>query len=336
MVAPGTQHFTTFTTGKETTAGTSVATTYEWYGDGTGELNIDPMIALHRGNRGTRTHLAHGTSKGEAVQITYNSDPDIGAAYDELHKIYGQLDGGNAGAGAGTDKTWTIAPSQTGANAQESYTIEVADDIQAWEVAYCQARSFTLGASFDSMTNLSVDWFGRAAVKVTQTAVAANQAVRIPGYLWIPKFAASQAGIAGAGTSLNMLRSWQAEYQTGLMPRFYQDGLTYFGQSVESAEQTVKLSFDLDATATAVAEYDKFKAQTVTFMQLAATGPVISGSAVPYSVTLQFALLYTDVKVLASEEDGVNQYHFEAESVIDPTWATNTSAVIVNSLATIT
>lgn len=334
MVAPGTQHFTTFTTGKETSAGTSVATTYEWYGDGTGELNVDPMISLHAGNRGTRTSLSHATSKGEAVTISYNSDPDIGVAYDELHKLFGQLDGGNTGAGGAADKTWTIAPSQTGANSQEAYTIEVADDIQAWECTYAQASDFTLSASQDSMTNVNVNWFARSAVKVTQTVVAANQSVRIPGYLWIPRFAASQSALAGTSPSLNVLREWSAKFQTGLVPRFYQDGLTWFGQSVEALDQTVELNFTLESSALAVAEYDKFKAQTPTFIQLTATGPTLGGSA--YSCSMQFALLYTDVKPIASEDEGVNLYTFTAQSVIDPTWATNFGATVVNSLATIT
>jgi len=184
------------------------------------------------------------------------------------------------------------------------------------------------------MTNTSEDWFARSAVKVTNTTLAANTAVRIPGYLWIPKFASTQAGIAGAGTSLNLLRSWSASYQTGLSPRFYQDGLTYFGQSVESLEQTVHLTLDIESSATAVAEYDKFKAQTTTFVQLAATGPVLGASF--YSATFQYAILWNNVQVIASEEEGVNVYHFEGDSVMDATWGTNTSAVIVNSLATIT
>jgi hypothetical protein len=53
-------------------------------------------------------------------------------------------------------------------------------------------------------------------------------------------------------------------------------------------------------------------------------------------VTLQFCLIYTDCQPIASEDEGVNLYHFEADSALDATWGTNTSAVIVNSLATIT
>ena len=96
MVAPGTQLFTTSRPARKRRPGTSVPATRQWYGEGSGELNIDPMLALHRGNRGTRTNLAHATSTGAAVKIAYQSDTDIGVAYDELPIIFGQLDGGNS------------------------------------------------------------------------------------------------------------------------------------------------------------------------------------------------------------------------------------------------
>lgn len=335
MTAPGTQLFTYFQMGKESTAGTSVAATRKWYGQGSGETDMDHMLALHRGNRGTRTQLAYASTKGVAVNIAYSSDPEHGAAYDELPFVFSQLDGGNSPTGAGGDKTWTIAPSQTGANSQESYTIEVGDDIQEFEFAYCQARDFTIGASRDSMTDLSVNWFARQPVKSTKTAVSNNTSVRIPGYLWRPRFATAQSGLSGASDTLDFLVDWSATHQTGLVPRFYQDGLAYFGQSVEAKEQTATVTLHVESTATTISEfYDKKAAQTVDFLQLAATGPTLDGSN--YAVTLQYALLWTDVKQIASADDGVNIWEVVGETVYDSSWATNFSATIVCALTSIT
>ena len=36
------------------------------------------MLALHGGNRGTRTNLAYATSKGMAVKLAYKSRPRHG------------------------------------------------------------------------------------------------------------------------------------------------------------------------------------------------------------------------------------------------------------------
>ena len=337
MAAPGTQIFTYLQMGKETTAGTLVAATRQWYGQGSGEIDIDDMLSMQRGNRGTRTQLVGAATRGVAVKLGYQSDPDIGAAYDELHYIYGQLDGGNTGVGAGADKVWTIAPSQTGANAQEAYTIEVGDDTQEFEFGYCQASDFTLSAAKDGMTQLGVNWFARQPVKSTKTAVAANTAVRIPGYLWAPKFATAQSGLAGASETLNFLQDFSVTYTTGLVPRFYQDGLAFFGQSVEALPMTATVTLHVESLALAVTEfYDKKRAQTVDFLQLGTSTRGPSLGSTNYGVTLQFALLWTDVKPIASVEDGVNIYEITGETVYDSTWTQSMTASITNSIATIT
>lgn len=335
MTAPGTQIFTYFQTGKESTAGTTVAATRQWYGQGSGETTIDDMLALHRGNRGTRTQLVSADTKGVAVQIAYQSDADMGCSYDELVFPFSQLKGGVTGSGAQADKTWTFAPSQTGANSQESYTIEVGDDIQEIEFGYAQMSDFTISAAKDGKTQLSCNWFARQPVKSTKTAVSANLGVRIPGYLWIPRWASAQSGLSGASDVLNFLQDFSIRHTTGLTPRFYQDGLAYFGQSVEAVEQTAEITLHVESTSTTISEfYDKKRAQTVDFMQLKCTGPTLGSSN--YSVQLQYAVLWTDVKQIASVDNGVNIWEVTGQTVYDTTWATNCNAVIVNSIAALT
>jgi hypothetical protein len=332
MPAPGTQIFTYFQTGKESAAGTSVAATRQWYGQGTGEITIDDNLAEHRGNRGTRTQLAHVTSTGVAVDIAYQADNQIGVAYDELIYPMSQLKGGVTGVGGAADKTWTFAPSQTGANAQESFTIEVGDDIQEIEFEYSQMSDFTIAASQDpsSVTQFSANWFARQPTKSTKTALAANLGVRIPGQLWKIRFASAQSGLTGASDVLNFLQDFSITHQTGLVRRFYQDGLLYFGQSVESMEQTATVTLHVEHTAQAYTEfYDKKRAGTPDFLQLKALGPTLGGSN--YSAQLQYGVIWTDVKPLTSESDGINLMEVTGKSFIDPTWATNFNAVIVCS-----
>ena len=335
----GSQIFTSFSLGKETTAGTSVPTTQEWYPDGTGMFDVDNMMSIYRGNRGTFTNAVGGIETGEFVTIPYRSNPDIGAGYDELHKVFGQLDGGNTGVGAGADKTWTILPPQTSAASPESYTIEVGDDTQYWEIPYCQASDFTISAERGpgGMTQLEVNWFGQKAVKVTATTLAANTMVRIPAYLWGVKFASAQSGLTAASESANLLTAFSARYETGLSPRFYLDGSKWFGQTQESQPKRAEVSLTVESTATAVSQfYDKWRSNTVDFMRLGtlARGPSLGSSN--YGVTLDFALLYTKVEPIAAESEGVNLYNITAETVYDSTWANSMSAIIVNSIATLT
>jgi hypothetical protein len=321
--------------GKESSAGTLVAATRKWYGQGSGELEIDDMLALHRGNRSTRTSLAYASTQGVDVDIAYSSDPEIGMAWDEMPYIFGQLDGGNSGVNATADKDWTIAPSQTAGNSQEAYTIEIGDDAQEYEVGYCQASDFTISASTGGMTQLEVNWFGRQPVKSSKTAVSNNTAVRIPGYLWIPKWATAQSGIAGASDVTNFMTDFSITHQTGLTRRHNMSGVPYFSTSVESLEQTATVTMHVESSATAVSQfYDKKRAQTVDFMNLHATGPTLGSGT--YAASLTYALLYTDVKVIASNEDGVNLYEITAETVYDSSWATNFGATFTCSIASIT
>lgn len=332
-----TQLFTTLQMGKESSYGTAVAATREWYPDGTGMLDVDNHMVLHGGNRGTRANIVHATTTGDTALINFRSNPELGVAYDELPFIFGQLDGGNSGSGAGADKTWTIAPSMTGANSQESYTIEVADDVQCYEVEGCKAPSFTLSASRDpgSLTQLEVNWQGRQPTKSTVTAVAANSAVKIPGQLWEVRFATAQSGLSGASDEANLLVSWSAAFDTGQRARRYQDGTTYIGQFVESMPQKADISLVVESTSTAVSQfYDKWRAQTVDFMQLKAIGPAIGSGT--YIAQMQFAMLYTKVVPISEAEDGVNLYSVEATTVYDSTWTTWFAGSVVCSIASIT
>jgi hypothetical protein len=322
--------------GKESAAGTTVAATRQWYGQGSGETDVDHMLSEMNGNRGTRTPFVGVTSKGVAVKIGYQSDADLGAAWNDLVFAFSQLKGGMTGAGGAADKTWTCAPSQTGANAQESYTIEVGDDIQEFEFGYCQASDFTISAAKDGMTQLSINWFARQPVKSTKTAVAANVDVRIPGFLWAPRWAAAQSGLTGASDVANFLQDFSITHNTGLTPRFYQDGLAYFGQSVEAEPQFATVTMHVESTAQAISQfYDKKAAGTVDFLQLSTgtRGPALGGTN--YAATLQYALIYTDVKQIASVDSGVNIWEVTGKTPLDPTWTTNMNAVIVTALTAI-
>lgn len=334
---PGTQIFTKFQTGREATAGTAVAATRQWYPDGTGVINIDSMLAEHAGGRGVYNPLTFHTSKGVGVQLNYRSLEEVGVAWDELPFFFNQAGGATAGTGSSADKSWTWAAGGTAAMSPRAYTIEAGDDTQFYEFEYGQISEFTLSASQDGLTQVEANWFARQPTKTTQTALTPNTALRIPGKLWQPKFATAQSGLSGASVQSNFLVSWSWKVVTGLIPRFYQDGTTYFGQSAQTAISG-EISLVVESTATAVSQfYDKWNpggTPTLDFIQLAATGPALGSST--YSATLQAAVNYVDVKPIGSESDGVNLYSVTARTVYDSTWGQSMGGTIVNSIAALT
>jgi hypothetical protein len=332
---PGTLMFSHMKLGKETTAGTSVAATRLFYPDGTGLLQIDRQRTFHEGaNRGTSVKVTHATQMGISVEIPFRTAGDVGVAYDELPYYFAALDGGKTGSGAGNDKTWTFAPTLTTQETADTFTVEVGDATQNFDVEYCVARRIALSASRDGLTQGEIDFFGRQATKATTTAVTANNAVKIPGYLWTIKFATAQSGLAGASTVGNFLRSWSLDLDTGQRPHFYLDGNAYFGQTVQSQPVVGTLELVVDSTSQAITQfYDKAVADTVDFIQLAATGPTLGGSN--YAATIQMAVLYDDPEVIGSENEGVNQYSITAHLAYDSTWAQAITGTFVNSVATL-
>lgn len=332
---PGTQLFTYLQLGKESSAGTAVAATRLFYPDGTGLWGLDRMRTRHdSANRGTRTNRTHVTQQGVVLNIPFRTAQDVGVSFDELIYPFSQLKGGVTGTGGAADKTWTFTPSQTGSNAQESYTIEFGDDTQEYEAEYCQASDWTLSAGADDLTQLEMNWFGRQSTKSTKTAVTANNGVKIPGYLWKIRFATAQSGLAGASDQTNFLVGWSLNVQTGLVRRKYQDGNAYFGQTVEAAPIIGTLDLVVESTSTAVSQfYDKAAADTNDFIQLKATGPTLGGSN--YSAQIQMCVSYDDPEIIGAESDGVNLYNVKAHLMYDATWTNSIVGTIVNSLASI-
>lgn len=329
---PGTRLFTYLQIGKETAAGTTVAATRMLYPDGAGMINVDRFQQYAGGNRGTRSNIVATTQAGIAVQIPYKTQSDVGLGFDEIIYMGSQIKGGATAVGAGADRTWTHAPNQTSANAQETFTLEVGDETQEFEGGYGAASAFRISADVTGhgLTQGEIDWFVRQPVKSTKTALTAVTPVKIPAYLWKVRFAASQAGLAGASDVANFLRSFALEVQTGLTPQFYMDGNAYFGQTVESMPIGGTLDLVVDSTAQAVSQfYDKAAADTVDFIQLKAIGPVLGGSF--YSEAIQLAVLYEEPEIISGDVDGVNTYKVTAHIAYDPTWAQSISMVTVCS-----
>lgn len=326
---PGTQVFSYANYGKETTRGTPVAPTRQFYAETVGILTIDAGLNFHeQENAGVRTRTRRTTSMTEDVHLKLATTAGVG--YDDLLFPFSQLKGAVAGVGAGADKTYTYTPSMTAANSPEAFSVDVGDETQNWRCQYVMAESFKLSAALGDVTSLEMECFAQRAVKTAKASPAINSAIKIPGDLWTIKFAASAAGLTGASISTNFLNAWELEVMTGLVFRHYMDGNLYFGQHVETAIDAT-LSMTVESTALAVSEfYDKAIANTLDFIRLKATGPALGGSN--YSAQIDLPVLYEVPEPIAEEQDGVNLYKVNAHLAYDPTSAASIAPVIVSSL----
>ena len=128
-------------------------------------------------------------------------------------------------------------------------------------------------------------------------------------------------------------RSFSLKYNPGVLTRHYLDGQLTFGQIVEG-EISGTLDLEFESTALAVSQYyDKMTAQTPVFLKLANIGPVLGGSF--YSLTFYIYGYVTDVKPIASEDEGINIYTATIALDYDPVGAHHLTATLVCSLAAI-
>lgn len=327
---PGTQIFTYVNFGKETVRGTPVAPTRQFYDDGVGALLFDFGQNFHESeNTGRRYRTRRVTRMTEDVALKFATSSGVG--YDDLVIPFSQIAGGKTGVGGAADKTWTFTPSATAANNPESYSVDVGDDVQNWRCQYTMLTDFKLSAGTGDVTQLEMNGFAQRAVKTTKATPAINAAIKIPGDLWTIKFAASIAGLGAASIVTNFLQSFELEVQTGLRWRHYLDGNLYGSQHVET-DIAWTLTMTVESTAQAVSEfYDKAAADTMDFIRLKATGPVLGGTN--YSAQIDMPVLYEEPEPISGESgsDGINLYKVVAHGADDTT--NGIIPVIVNSLA---
>jgi hypothetical protein len=330
----GIQDFTYANYGKETVRGTPVAPTRKWYGESTGVLGEDLGLHFHEGeNRGIRAPIVRATQQTEDVSLKLRDAAGVG--FDDLVLWLTQLKGGQTGAGGAADKTW--APTGIGGSAvmnQEAFSFDVGDDVQNWRVQYCMMKSWKLSAGLGDVTHFEAELFGQRALKVAKATPGDTTSPKIVGDLWTIKYAATAAGLAGASVQTNHLLDFELSGETGLVWEHFMDGNLYGSQHQETSTP-MKLRTTVQSTALAVTEYyDKWKAQTVDFIRLKNTSPVVLGGSF-YSLQLDMPVIYSNVEVIGSESDGVNEYSMEANLAYDTTLAAMLAPTLVCSLAAI-
>jgi hypothetical protein len=323
-----------FQLGKETTAGTAVATTRQMYPDPTGYLDPGIVVTHHEGvQRGTFANVMQGDILAYQPTIGYRTEGTHGMCYDDMPIVMSQFSSGLTGTGAAADKTWTVSSGST-THTYETFTINAGDGNQAYEMEYSVATGIEISWGFDDMTQLSIDWVGRQLTKCTIDAVAANTAPGIPSSLWTTKYATTAAGLSGASALSNTVRSCSIRWELPQRQRSYADGSLYFGQVVAASNLTGTISMTWDSAPDAVTQFDRLLSQSVSFFRFSNTGPTLGGTN--YSVGIDLAVLWESVQPMASETDGVLEYALQGRiGIYDSTWTKSQVLNAVCSLAAI-
>lgn len=323
--------------GKETTAGTAVAATTIWRGVG-GNLQdtrvvntVDEQIGvLVKSNRAYLSQLG-GSLNMAATPATFEQLPHI--LEGGIKKI-----GTGAADGAGTGKIYNYALGTT-VNTIQTYTIETGDDQQAEEMEYSFVDSFTLSGERGQPVMMSANWMGRQVAKTTFTGALSVPTVEDiitgKGAFYIDDVGGTIGTTAVTGTLL----AWELQVTTGWRPKFVVDkGILYF-DFIYFDPDTFSATFSAtyEHNASAVAEKDKWVANTPRLIRLSIPGSATGTPGTTYStklLRLDMACRYTVFNALDSDE-GNSIVTVEGAVGYDSTSAKSLEILVVAEMANV-
>lgn len=209
------------------------------------------------------------------------------------------------------DYLWDAPAPQTAAESVDSVTLEVGDDTQAYEIAYCLARSLRISGNCETgECHVAADLFGD---KVTQTTITG--AIAVPSSVELVNSKLAKIYIDGTWANLgttelaNALVDYDVNLNFGVHPKFHGSASRLFAQHGQSAI-TGEASFTFERISGVATEELNYRpasgyAQTMRCVRLEILGTQI-GTGDVQTLTIDLAGLWTGWRSLGSERDGDN------------------------------
>jgi hypothetical protein len=207
------------------------------------------------------------------------------------------------------DYLWAVAPSFSAANAPDTMTLEMGDNVQFFEAEYAQFTRFLLSWQVPSdgseaPVSIETDFFAR---QVTPVAVTASQTLHsglqlINGALARLYLDTAWAGLGG--TEKSILRGGQIEIRALNHPKKMGSGVKYF-TSVGEGLIGATVTLDIEGNSDADAIYDLYQAGTARALRLDFDGPQI-GAGDSYKASFDFHGQFIEVVPLNEDRDGNN------------------------------
>lgn len=230
-------------------------------------------------------------------------------------------------------KTRVYEMADTALLTPKTLTIEKGSSVRAQKLAYGVLTDLGLTFSRGSGLTLTGSGIGQLwtdGITLTASPVDVPLVPVIGKQLdfWI------DATSAGLGTT-KMLRAFHVEPTIGgvYAPIWAINSALSSFAAVVDAVPTTGMKIVLEADAAGMAYLTQYRADTLMFVRLKATGPVID-TAIPYSLTYDACLL---IKSVSPDEDesGVTVVTYETEFVKDSTWTRALQITVVNDVATV-
>jgi len=319
-----TRKFSKFQYGKESTRGTAVAATKMLFANVKGVPTDRKPVFIADAN-GVRA----ASNRTQVYEYLVNDSITIPDAYFQCLPMF--LSCGLKGnitatetTGGQSDYLWTFLPSMTATNAPDSITLEMGDDVQAFEIEHVMFERLRIKGDIAqdggaSKVDIEGSYFGRQVTATTFTG-----AIAVPTVTTMNGKAAriyKDAAWANRGTTelTNSLRGFECEIMTGLHVKFFGDANLYFATFGEG-QISGMLTLTLEGDSTADTLFDEFQAGTAKAYSLKINGPQI-GSGSTYNFTFNLWGKPESVVPLSAESNGNNLHAVVIHGMYDTTGA---------------
>jgi len=206
------------------------------------------------------------------------------------------------------DYLWDAPAPQTAAESVDSVTLEVGDDTQGYEVAYCLARRLTISGDCESgECHVSADVFGDQIVQTTLTGALAVPSVEMINAKLSRLYINDTWAALGNTELASALVNWELVMDLGVHPKFLGSAsrkFTTHGQAMIGAELTLTLE-RIAGVATEELKYRPASGYAVTprFVRVEVTGNQI-GSGEVSTLTMDLAGVWTSWQPLGGDREG--------------------------------
>lgn len=236
------------------------------------------------------------------------------------------------------DQLWTFDPSETAANAPDSMTLEVGDDVQAYEAEFVMFERFHIAGQVnqdggDAAVTMDADFFGRQWSPISFTG---GLSVPAANYLnaKLARFYldTTWAGVGGTEKS-DILRAFDVEILTGVHPVFAGSANRYFNTYGEGV-LAVMANFTFEGNSDADAIWDSWRSQALQVVRLEISGPQI-GSGEDNKLTIDIGGTWEEVVPMAEDDRGNNLHTAILHGMYDATGAKQLALSTITDVAAI-
>ena len=309
----------------EVTPGTAVAANKKLPSlsiDGAIKTNIDKYRPL-----GNKFPTIHAQGK-EWVEAKIGGEP----TYSELGYIFSSLLAYAAPVqqAATTAYKQTLAPASTTEDTIKTYTIERGSSVRADKFAYGIVSAFNLQGSRDDVA-CSGMMLGQAisdGIALTGGPTSLEQIPMLPKEFDV--YLDTTSGGLG-GTKLTRVLRWEIDIKNRFAPLWVVNSAnpSWVAHVETPIEAQIKLKVEADSTGMGL--LTPLRDGTTRFVRIKGTGGQLAGTAIPYSLTWDFAVQIADVSDF-SDEDGVYAVEFTLDVVHDATWTKAMTLDIINKV----